>query len=172
MLIVVGPFTGNLTERIPAGWLVAGGLVIMAGGLLLLAGVDEHSRYTELLPGLLIGGLGGALTIPLDAVAIGDAPVHTSGVPSGVFNTARETGGSLGMAIIGAVLAAGQRHALAHGASAPAAGYGDGTIVAAALALLTALVALVTLRASPTERANDLTEHATTVAVMPLTAAA
>ena len=71
-------------------------------------------------------------------MAIGAAPIHRSGVASGVFNTARETGGSLGIAIIGAARGAGQRHAFVDGASGPnafAAGYGDGITVAAALAL-------------------------------------
>ena len=77
----------------------------MAAGLALLTGIDEHSRYIDLLPGLIIGGLGGALTIPLNGIAVGAVPVEKSGVASGVFNTARETGGSLGIAIIGAVLA-------------------------------------------------------------------
>ena len=68
---------------------------------------------------------------------------------SGVFNTAREAGGSLGIAIIGAVLMGSQRDALAEGAntaSASAAGYSDGLVVAAALAFIAALVVLLTLR--------------------------
>ena len=32
----------------------------MAAGLALLTGIDEHSRYVDLLPGLIVGGLGGA----------------------------------------------------------------------------------------------------------------
>jgi len=43
--------------------------------------------------------------------------VEKSGVASGVFNTARETGGSLGMGIIGAVLAAAQQHGATQGAA-------------------------------------------------------
>ncbi len=93
MLLVIGPFTGSLTQRVVPRVLVTAGLAIMALGLLLLTGIDEHSSYVDLLPGLLIGGLGGALTIPLNAVAIGAVPARQSGVASGIFNTARETGG-------------------------------------------------------------------------------
>jgi hypothetical protein len=99
-LLLIGPFTGTLSERVPARLLVAGGLIVMAFGLLLLSGIDDNSSYLDLLPGLLVGGLGGALTIPLNAAAIGAVPVEKSGVASGIFNTARETGGSLGIAII------------------------------------------------------------------------
>jgi hypothetical protein len=84
-------------------------VTVVAAGLFLFTGIDERSSYTDLLPGLLIGGLGGALTIPLNAVALGAVPVEKSGVASGIFNTAREAGGSLGIAIIGAVLAISQR---------------------------------------------------------------
>ena len=94
MLLVVGPLTGTLSERIPARPLVTAGLIIMSAGLFLLGRIDEHSSYADLLPGLLVGGLGGALTIPLNAVALDAVPVEKSGVASGIFNTARETGGS------------------------------------------------------------------------------
>lgn len=174
MLIVIGPFSGKLSERIAPRLLVSGGLVVMAAGLLLLTGIDDHSSYADLLPGLLIGGIGGALTIPLNAVAIGAVPVEKSGVASGIFNTARETGGSLGIAVIGAVLAAAQRDSLADGANAAhafAAGYTDGILVAAGLALIAALIALLTLDRS-TAKAAD-TEHATAPAgVMPAAEAA
>jgi predicted MFS family arabinose efflux permease len=147
VLIVVGPFTGKLTERVTPRLLIAGGLTVMAIGLALLTGIDEHSRYIDLLPGLVIGGLGGALTIPLNGVAVGAAPVEKSGVASGVFNTARETGGSLGIAVIGAVLATAQQHSATEGAAhAFATGYARGLTVAAALALVAAAVALLTLR--------------------------
>jgi EmrB/QacA subfamily drug resistance transporter len=59
MLLIIGPFTGKLAEGIAPRHLIAGGLAVMAGGLLLLTGIDEHSTYRDLLPGLILGGLGG-----------------------------------------------------------------------------------------------------------------
>jgi EmrB/QacA subfamily drug resistance transporter len=147
--LVVAPLTGKLTERIPVRWVVTAGLVTMGGGLLLLSGLDEHSTLLELLPGLLLGGLGGALTVPLANEAIGAAPPEQAGIASGVFNTFRETGGSLGIAIIGAVFLAAQHHAGANGATpghAFAAGYGRGLAVAAILAGIGAVISLLTLR--------------------------
>ena len=141
VLIVLGPFTGVLAERVTPRWLIAGGLLVMAGGLALLTGIDEHSTYTDLLPGLVLGGVGGALTIPLSGVALAAAPVDNSGVASGVFNTAREAGGALGIAIIGAVVTAGGQT----GPHAFAVGYGHGLTVAALLALAAAVVAVCTL---------------------------
>jgi EmrB/QacA subfamily drug resistance transporter len=146
VLVVLGPFTGSLAERVTPRWLIAGGLLVMAAGLALLTGIDEHSAYVDLLPGLLLGGVGGALTIPLSGVAIGAAPVEKSGVASGVFNTAREAGGALGIAIIGAVVTSA--HHPAANAAAPhdfAIGYGHGLAVAAVLSVAAATVAAFTL---------------------------
>ena len=72
--------------------------------------------------------------------------MEKSGVASGVFNTARETGGSLGIVIIGAVLAAAQQHSATQGAAhAFASGYARGLAVAAGLALIAAVIAVLTL---------------------------
>jgi EmrB/QacA subfamily drug resistance transporter len=141
VLILVGPFTGTLARRVTPRWLIAGGLTVMACGLGLLTGIDEQSAYVDLLPGLVLGGLGGALTIPLSGVALAAGPVEKSGVASGVFNTAREAGGALGIAIIGAVVASGGRA----GTEGFAAGYGRGLAVAAVLAIVAAVVAGLTL---------------------------
>jgi EmrB/QacA subfamily drug resistance transporter len=141
VLILVGPFTGTLAQRVTPRWLIAGGLAVMASGLGLLTGIDEHSAYVDLLPGLVLGGIGGALTIPLSGVAIAAAPVAKSGVASGVFNTAREAGGALGIAIIGAVVESGGRA----GPEGFAAGYSRGVAVAAVLAIVAAIVAGLTL---------------------------
>ena len=111
VLLLLGPLTGKLADTSEPRHLIAGGLAVMATGLFLLTGIDEHSAYRDLLPGLILGGLGGALTIPLNGVAIGAAPVEKSGVASGIFNTARESGGALGIAVIGAVAAGGSRSA-------------------------------------------------------------
>jgi EmrB/QacA subfamily drug resistance transporter len=149
MLLAVAPITGNLAQRIPARHLVAAGLALLGTGLLLLAGVDEHSGYLALLPGLLVGGLGAALTIPVSAIALTAVDVDRAGIASGVLNTARETGGSLGIALTGAVLAYGQHHALDRGDSALhafATGYSDGLVVAGVITVAAAALALAALR--------------------------
>jgi EmrB/QacA subfamily drug resistance transporter len=146
VLIVLGPFTGALAERVTPRRLVAGGLLVMAVGLALLSGIDEHSAYVDLLPGLVLGGVGGALTIPLSGVAIAAAPAEKAGVASGVFNTARETGGALGIAIIGALVASPRHPATPEAALHDfAVGYGRGLTVAALLAVAAAIVAALTL---------------------------
>ena len=147
--LIVSPFTGKLAQRINTRWLITVGLATMGLGLFVLSGLDEHSTLVDLLPGLFLGGLGGALTVPLASVAISAVPADRSGVASGVFNTSREIGGSLGIAIVGAVFLAAQHHATATGASALhafASGYSRGLAAAALLAALGAAVAAVTIK--------------------------
>ena len=157
MLLLVAPATGKIAQRIPAHYIIAAGLALLGAGLLLLAGVDEHDSYLALLPGLLVGGLGGALTIPVNAVALTAVDVNKAGIASGMFNTARETGGSLGIAITGAVLAYGQHHARSRGTTALhafATGYSDGLLVASAIAIAAAAAALALATLRPSRAAS------------------
>jgi len=150
--LIVAPLTGKLAERVPARWVITGGLATMAAGLFLLSGLDEHSTLIDLLPGLLLGGLGGALTVPLANAAISAVPIEKAGVASGVFNTFRETGGSPGIAIIGAVFLAAQHDATANGAApahAFASGYAHGLTVAAIVAAVGAVIAALTIGPAP-----------------------
>ena len=80
MIILLAPLAGRLAVTIGTGRLVAGGLVIMGAGLLLLSSVDGHTGYADLLRGLLVGGFGAALTIPLAGAAIDSVAVEQSGI--------------------------------------------------------------------------------------------
>ena len=163
--LIVAPLTGKLAERIPTRWLITGGLLTMAAGLSLLSGLDEHSTLIDLLPGLLLGGLGGALTVPLANAALSATPIDKAGVASGVINTFREIGGSLGIAIIGAVLLAAQHAATANGADpahAFATGYSHGLAVAPLLAILAAGIAALTIGRQRPNRDADKTHPAPT----------
>jgi len=76
-------------------------------------------------------------------------PVDKAGVGSGMLNTFRQVGGSLGIAIMGAILAAGSKSALANGATQVEAfmnGLHRALYTAAAIAFAAALTAAVTVR--------------------------
>ena len=78
----------------------------MTLSLLLFAQLDQSSNFWDMLPGLLTGGFGMALTMtPTTAAAMGSVPVDKAGVGSAVLNAFRQVGGSLGIAIMGAVVA-------------------------------------------------------------------
>ena len=99
---------------------------------------------------MVIGGVGMALTMtPMTAAAMSSVPVDKAGVGSGMLNTFRQVGGSLGIAVMGAILAAGSSSALAGGATpveAFVSGLHRALYTAAAIAFAAALTAAVTVR--------------------------
>jgi EmrB/QacA subfamily drug resistance transporter len=148
LIILLAPLGGRLAARVPVRTLVSVGVALMGLALLLFSGLDEHSTFADMLPPLLLGGLGGALTTQISSVVIGSVPASKAGVASGIHNTFRETGGALGIAVIGAVFAAGRSDALAGASSAAHAfvsGYADGLRVAGLLSIAAAVIALLTL---------------------------
>ena len=121
---------------------MAGALAVTAAGMLLLAGVDEGGSYlADVLPGMLIAGVGLGVAVVCVAVAVlTGAREGETGMLSGLNTTGHEVGGSLGVAVLLSVAAAG-------GASAPvsAAGLGDAYLAAAAIAAAASLAALAIL---------------------------
>jgi EmrB/QacA subfamily drug resistance transporter len=117
--------------------LVVAGLVLMAGGALLLTTVSARSGYlTGLLPGLLVIGLGTGLVLPATAITgMGEVRHEQAGVASGLMSTAHEIGGALGVAVFSAI-------AVVVGGGI-GAGYRHGFEVAAALAAALAVLAIV-----------------------------
>jgi MFS family permease len=64
-----------------------------------------HSGYADLLPAFLLWGIGcGLLTPAVVEAAIATVPAERSGLASAVNNTARQTGGVIGIAVAGAVV--------------------------------------------------------------------
>src|SRR5205085_7612922 len=83
------------------------------------------------------------------AAALSSVPVDKAGVGSGMLNTFRQVGGSLGIAVMGAILAAGTNSALAAGDSEVDAflnGLHHSLYVASAIALAGAVIACATIR--------------------------
>jgi EmrB/QacA subfamily drug resistance transporter len=106
LIILVAPLAGKLSDRHGPRWLMGGGMVLLAGSLLLFGTLDAGSSWWAILPGLLVGGLGMASVMaPTTAAAMGSVPVDKAGVGSAVINSMRQVGGSLGIAVMGALLA-------------------------------------------------------------------
>jgi len=107
LIILVAPLAGRFTDLIGPRWLVGAGLTLLTGSLLLFATLDAHSSFWNILPGLVLGGLGMGITMaPTTTAAMSAVPVDKAGVGSAVINSARQVGGSLGIAIMGTVIAA------------------------------------------------------------------
>jgi hypothetical protein len=88
----------------------------------------------------------------LTTAILASVPAEKAGVASGALNTSRELAGSLGIAVLGAILAARRGAALAAGATAPAAfvsGYSLALVVGAGVMVAGAVVAVAALRSRP-----------------------
>jgi EmrB/QacA subfamily drug resistance transporter len=110
---VVSAAGARLTHRIPARLTVGAGLLLIGAGSGLQGVIDAGSTWTVILPGLLIGGVGVGVVIPaLSAAAMASVPHERGGMAGGAFNTARQLGYALGIAVLGVVLRARVEHVL------------------------------------------------------------
>jgi MFS family permease len=149
LIIFVAPAAGRLADHIGPRWLMGAGMVLLTGSLLLFATLDAQSTWWDILPGLVVGGVGMAITMaPTTAAAMGSVPVAKAGVGSAVINSMRQVGGSLGIALMGALVAT----AVSVTPFNPAfptqfvEGYHRALHVGAAITLAGALVAVTTIR--------------------------
>jgi EmrB/QacA subfamily drug resistance transporter len=84
---------------------LAGGLVLIAVALVLMHGLAPGSRWTALLPGFIVGGVGIGLANPsIAAAALRAVDPARTGMASGINNAFRLGGVAIGVAALGAVL--------------------------------------------------------------------
>jgi EmrB/QacA subfamily drug resistance transporter len=99
---------GQLADRFGPRWFMGLGPLVAAAGLAMLQRVDADVDYvSELLPAILLFGLGLAATVaPLTATVLADADENNAGIASGVNNAIARVAGLLAVAALGAVVAA------------------------------------------------------------------
>ena len=104
MIVAVAPISGRLSDRYGPRWLIAGGLVLVAASLFSFSQLAVDSTYLDLLPGFMLLGIGIAMTMsPMTSAAMNAVPVQKAGIASGVLSMFRMVGGSLGIAVTGAI---------------------------------------------------------------------
>ena len=97
--------TTRLAERFGPKAPIVGGLTLMGAGLAMLAALPASAPLWLTALGLIPVGICGPLAMqPTTAVLLDSVPAHSSGVASGVFNTCRQIGGALAVAVFGALL--------------------------------------------------------------------
>jgi len=107
LVIVSAPLAGKLTDLIGPRWPISAGMLLLTASLVLFSRLGTEAQFADLLPGMLIGGLGmGTAMGPMTTAALSIAPVDEAGVISGVVTTSRQVGGALGIALMGAIVAA------------------------------------------------------------------
>jgi EmrB/QacA subfamily drug resistance transporter len=149
LIILIAPQAGRLSDRIGPRPLVSSGMVLLAGSLVVFSRLGVSASFWELLPGMLLGGLGMSIAMaPTTAAAMSSVRPDKAGVGSAVLNSMRQVGGSLGIAVMGAIVAAGVSSSLAAGHSRPEAfvtGFHHAVAVAAGIAFLGGVIAFATL---------------------------
>jgi EmrB/QacA subfamily drug resistance transporter len=106
VIIVMGPLAGRLTDRIGSRPLITLGLALVAGALGLQSTLNIHTGYGLLLPGFILMGLGmGLVMSPMSTAAMNAVDRTKAGAASGVLSMSRMVGGSVGLAIMGALVA-------------------------------------------------------------------
>jgi EmrB/QacA subfamily drug resistance transporter len=104
MIVGIAPVAGRLADRFGPRWLIAGGLTLVAASLYSFSSIAVDSGYLELLPGFMLLGIGVAMTMsPMTSAAMNAVPVQKAGIAPGVLSMFRMVGGSLGIAVTGAI---------------------------------------------------------------------
>lgn len=126
-----------LTQRFGLRRVTCVGLLVVAGGMLLLGRLDPASGYASLAVAVAVLGVGLGVTAPAATHAIVDnVSADKYGVASAVNDATREFGGALGIALAGSLLSIGYTHQITAATTAlpPPAQEAAGSSLAAALA--------------------------------------
>jgi predicted MFS family arabinose efflux permease len=106
MFVAVSHYSGALARRFGPRVLMTAGMTAMGSGLMLLTLVGTAPNLILIQAALIVIGAGlGLNTGPVNAVAVASLPPARSGTASGLINTARMIGATLGIAVLGALYA-------------------------------------------------------------------
>ncbi len=105
--MVTAPLSVTLAERYGRRVLQTGAALLAVGTMILLVGASALATGEApwpVLPGLFVAGAGLCLlVVPLVNVVLAAVPAEDAGGASGVFSTAQQLGGALGVAVLGTV---------------------------------------------------------------------
>ncbi|MCE7009151.1 MFS transporter [Kibdelosporangium philippinense] len=142
IMLLTSSLSGRIAQKIgPRLQLVVGPLVIAAGMLLMLRIGPGASYLTEVLPAVVVFGLGLTTVVaPVTATVLAAAEDRHAGVASGVNNAIARTGGLLAVAVLPAV--AGLNGAAYTDPTALTSAWQTSLMICAVLAAVGGLVAL------------------------------
>jgi MFS family permease len=144
-------FSARLNMRYGARATLVPGLVLIAAGLLLFARAPVDGSYAvDVLPVMVLLGIGAGLSFPsLATLAMSGATRSDSGLASGLVNTSLQVGGAVGLAVLATLSTTRTDTLLASGDSNAVAltgGYQLAFVVAAGLVVAAVGLALTVLR--------------------------
>jgi EmrB/QacA subfamily drug resistance transporter len=153
LIVLIAPVAGRTSDRFGSRWLMGVGMTLLAVQLFYFSRLGVEEAYLTLLPAMLIGGVGMALVMtPSAAAAMSGVPRDKAGVGSAVLNSSRQVGGSIGIAVMGAIIAheVGARRT----EEAFVEGFSTALAVASLIALAGAVLAIWAIRAPAREEAG------------------
>jgi EmrB/QacA subfamily drug resistance transporter len=157
-IIILAPIVGRTTDRLGPRWPLAAGMALLMVASLLLARLAFDSNFWDLLPALIVSGIGFALVLtPLTAAALAGVPPQNAAMGAAVINTTRQVGGTIGLAVLGAISVTETEAALREGRSSIDAfvdGFSTVAIVGAAVVAVGAVVAAATIARNPPAAAS------------------
>ena len=113
MIVAIAPIAGRLTDRIGARLPITVGLTLVSGALFWISRIDASTTYGDLWPSFVLMGIGMALVMsPMSTAAMNAVANAKAGIASGILSMNRMIGGSLGVAVIGAVFQGAARSRL------------------------------------------------------------
>ena len=138
----MGALAGKWGPRL---FMTAGPLIMAAGVLWLLTVQADFDYWTQMLPSMIVFGLGLAITVsPLTAAILGAVDTSRSGLASAVNNAVSRVAGLLVIAMLATIV----------GGTLDLAGFYRAAVVAAAMLALGALISFLGIRnPSPTDAA-------------------
>jgi EmrB/QacA subfamily drug resistance transporter len=150
VMLALSARSGALAARIGPRLQMSVGPVVIAAGLLLLlrVGVDSGGYVVDLLPAMLVFGLGLAINVaPLTATAMAAAPADHAGVASAVNNDVARVAGLIAVAVL-PVVSGITGESYLHPAQL-AAGFRIAVLISAAACVLGGVLAALTIRNPP-----------------------
>jgi EmrB/QacA subfamily drug resistance transporter len=113
-VMVAGPISGRLADRIGSRPLMTGGLLAVAASMFWMTGITTHSSYGYLVVAFILQGLGIGFTMsPMSTAAMNSVDRTKAGVASGILSMTRMVGSTFGVAVLGAGIASIGRSELA-----------------------------------------------------------
>ncbi len=105
LLFFLSPYAGRLYDRFGSRWLMFGGGLVAATGIVISSFAGPGQLFSVLVPGIVVFGLGmGFIVAPVTATAIGSAEQRYSGVASGFNNAASRLAGLVAIAAMGVIV--------------------------------------------------------------------
>lgn len=143
------PIAFWLAAKLGPKFTISLGMGLLALGMVPFSALHRGDGYLDLMPGVVILGIGVALTMPLPMYVLKSVPEERSGVAGGIMNVGREMSSALGIAVLGAIIFSIQDAAGRSGVHDDAEAFRRGTQlglpIGAAVLLAGAVIAALTL---------------------------